>query len=68
MIYKVCRPFTYDGIAYERGDFWEPLGFRTDKAIITAKLVTSAPEPEGVQLSAVLEPKRKPIKFKADRS
>lgn len=37
--YSVAKPFIYAGKAFQRGDVWEPQGFRNDQAMIRARMV-----------------------------
>lgn len=49
MEYTVIKPFTYAGRAFERGQAWEPAGYRVDRQLVTARyvaVVEAAPAPE----------------------
>lgn len=52
--YIAIKAFTYAGRDYQRGDVWEPQGFRNDDAMISGRFVVAREEPTEPILADVL--------------
>lgn len=59
VIYTVAKPFTYAGRTYQRGEVWEPGGYRADKTLIAARFVTAATLPGGATMERAEAPERR---------